>query len=684
MKWYERPMRIAALQHSSGDNLDDSLTVLDIWKQSDFNVDQLKHLFTEGYGYIDHYIDQLHGEKMRAYLDKAHRLGIKVIVYVNTHLLLPSMEEKKTEWACRTSDGGYAKGYNEIYYFACPNSPWAEWLLDTVKKLAKYEIDGIFSDGPGRISCSCQHCRRKFEKENGYPFPEQPVPGSKEEKALRAFHTTTPVEFSRRLYQTLKKAHPDAICYQNLDIFNLQIDRYLTWNDLVGSEGGFMFYGPPSSGFLWKPSLTAKLLEACAEGKPTVIFAAGDQKSWSHYLHAPAETRLMFAGSVSNGASVWYGIHTPISAMGLPGGKAATDINHFLAKQEHWFSDTVSLSSVGILHSISTRENLHTTTEKSDFYGSSSGKIQKVGDVAQSLEGFASMLYRFQIPFDLLTEQSCIEGIPDRFSTIILPTCVCLSDEVVGALREFVKKGGLLIASGDSSLLDENGNTRDDFGLSDVFGVSAGKEIYTFQDWNYFVITSKDHPVMRDIDIHLVAAPDFGREVICQTAKPLAHFHAPMAGRYVKMSELSTPAVTWNTFGKGHCLCLPGTFGEMYKAYSIIEYPRMISSAINIAGSSAMTVKNAPPSLEVSLRGKKDGSAVMVHLINYTGGMTRPIQKVIPVLNLKICLSRQIFSKVPTCVRTLAGEREIPFQVDDADIHFSVSVVSEYEVVVIN
>ena len=44
--------------------------------------------------------------------------------------------------------------------------------------------------------------------------------------------------------------------------------------DLLGSEGGFI-YGDLTRVPLWKPGLTARLLETQAGGKPTVIFSAG-------------------------------------------------------------------------------------------------------------------------------------------------------------------------------------------------------------------------------------------------------------------------------------------------------------------------------------------------------------------------------------------------------------------------
>ena len=60
----------------------------------------------------------------------------------------------------------------------------------------------------------------------------------------------------------------------------------------------------------------------------------------------------------------------------------------------------------------------------------------------------------------------------DRFKTLILPNIAALSDEQCRQLRAFVDRGGSLVATYETSLYDEWGARRDDFGLADLFGVS--------------------------------------------------------------------------------------------------------------------------------------------------------------------------------------------------------------------
>ena len=64
-----------------------------------------------------------------------------------------------------------------------------------------------------------------------------------------------------------------------------------------------------------------------------------------------------------------------------------------------------------------------------------------------------------------------------NLSVLILPNIGAMTDAQIDAVRRFVKAGGALIASGQTSLFDEWGDPRPDFALADLFGVSGGKPI---------------------------------------------------------------------------------------------------------------------------------------------------------------------------------------------------------------
>ena len=63
---------------------------------------------------------------------------------------------------------------------------------------------------------------------------------------------------------------------------------------------------------------------------------------------------------------------------------------------------------------------------------------------------------------------------------LTLPNVAILSDEQCRQLRDYVRAGGALMGSFETSLYDENLKPRADFGLADVFGIGkAGDAVGT-------------------------------------------------------------------------------------------------------------------------------------------------------------------------------------------------------------
>src|SRR4029453_17096773 len=69
------------------------------------------------------------------------------------------------------------------------------------------------------------------------------------------------------------------------------------------------------------------------------------------------------------------------------------------------------------------------------------------------------------------------------FKTLLLPNIGALSDEQCERLRAFVGRGGGLVATHETSLYDEWGVKRQNFGLADLFGVNyAGETVERMQN----------------------------------------------------------------------------------------------------------------------------------------------------------------------------------------------------------
>ncbi len=122
------------------------------------------------------------------------------------------------------------------------------------------------------------------------------------------------------------------------------------------------------------------------------------------------------------------------------------------------------------------------------------------------------------LPLTLLNDWDLDADELSRYAVLVLPNAAALSDAQAEAVRQYVRKGGGLVATGETSLCDELGRPRGDFALADLFGVSyqgrpkaplqrpmldanfavALDESYWKQRAGVATLTWTDHPLMRD------------------------------------------------------------------------------------------------------------------------------------------------------------------------------------------
>jgi hypothetical protein len=93
------------------------------------------------------------------------------------------------------------------------------------------------------------------------------------------------------------------------------------------------------------------------------------------------------------------------------------------------------------------------------------------GSHANDLVGALRMLDALHVQHDVVANWNMTAEFLKPYRLVILPNAGCMSDAQVEAVREYVRQGGAVLATAETSLFDENGGTRTDFALGDVFGV---------------------------------------------------------------------------------------------------------------------------------------------------------------------------------------------------------------------
>ena len=596
---------------------------------------------------------------LREYLPEAHKRGIFVFIYMNVHWANNLFIKEHPDWVQRLADGKPLTGlYGGKGTSCCVNSPWREWIFSLIDELASnYDIDGIFFDGPSFYlgTCYCEACKKKFKETYGENLPLKEDWSDQNWRNFIEFHFQSVDEFLADANKILKGIKKEALLYMNSQplspswINGRDNRRLIKHQDILGAEGGFI-YGKLIETPLWKASATAKLLETEAEGKPRVVFCALDHKPWGYPL-TKEELHLLISATVVNGANPWLGYNLGEN------GKASQSIREelkFFEENEKYFVDSISEASAAIVFSRST----------ANFYGANIPEIDFLVDrpkekaaknFMESFSGGYEALLRNSIPFDVIDEEKIEKGRIDKYSLILLPNVACMSEKCGEVLRNFVKKGGKLIVSFETSLYDEVGRIRKDFLLNEVFGASY-KTWRGKSEWDLIKLSEK---YGRDSGIERLnlPSPTYQLKVEKRDGQVVAFYYEKMESRYSPFPELSLdPAIVLHKFGKGVCLYLAGNFAGTYWQYRFKEYQIVLGS---LNKEKKVILENLPSSVEVIIRRHPSLPQMTISLINYTGEMERPIKKIIPFENIRV---KAKVNFKPKIVRALSLKKNLSFE----------------------
>ncbi len=663
MDWLKKPLRIA----------DFSLVNLQEVEHGEFQIEKsldkkaglgfnAEHFFPHQTGVvIAHGSIEPAWEILARYLEVAHRRGIRLFVYYNVHWYSLEMAEENPHWFQYDFQG---KLIDKVYgngVMSCVNTSWRDYSYEHVRRFAQLGVDGIFLDGPcfHWEGCYCESCQIKFRERHGRKLPRKGELANPDHQLLVEFQEDSMAEYMKDAYQACKEANSDAAIYLNGESLrpswasgrhNRKLEPY---QDLVGAEGGFI-YGKLIETPIFKPGMTAKGLEAQAPNKPRVIFIAHKHSPWNRNPLPDAELKIECAQTLANGANYWIGYTFPDAAAD----KTIKEINDWVAKNEGYFSETQNAAEVGLFWSYQTANTYGGEISQSDFTGET---IEVKRDYMKSFQGAYEMLQRAHIPFKVVDSA---EEIGDA-KLLVLPNCACLTPDEITLLEKYVENGGKLMTSFETSLYSRH-NQQGNFGLSKLLGVRyRGIEEYgTFE--NYFQIGEEFFP-----------ACTYVMKVEPQSAAVMGYVSQNTKGSYQPIIISSFPAVCKNEFGEGRTYYFCGNFFQSYSEYKFPKYLALFQRVFDLELKRQLILENTPESVEVTLR--KKGNTLLIHLINFSSGLKRPIENIIPVEDVVLKLPGIKAASV-TC---LLGQVPPRWQMKNESVEITVPRLQEYEVIAV-
>jgi hypothetical protein len=544
---------------------------------------------------------------MARQVEAARKYGLSPLCYYSFNFA-QVVAEHHPDWRMLNEKGEPFK-FGDRFWLVCQNSPYGEFMLDTFDELfGKYKFDGLFLDiYPAKPTfnsvgsdespfCFCPWCLQLWEKETGTGFRSglDQIPARRERLAWT--RQKSGPEFIARMRAVIQKHVPNATLAGNggcLFYWKNLIDALdYNYGEPEFSRSGVCLGGAMMRGWgkpLYQEGVWLRDQRTVADQVPPEILKA---EGASELVQG---SRLFAIGSLVLG-------HLP----------KGFDTNTIRAVSTAFQgSDLLDCLRHGVqpMPCIAVIVSESSFTEATAAGGAPAVRRSTFG----ALELFTGMHY----PVTALPDWKISAGALKPYRAVILPETLVLSTAQAGALRQFVSRGGVLIASGLCGLRDEDGTDRSDFALADVFGVN-----YVRQEHRFVPNVSKKSGLYRGASLNFIptanplAAAAGGEPVGLPGPFVVTRGDAPELFRLAEpmfAEDISkgvffhwfpppmNPAaihkgITLNRFGKGYGIYIPANlFEEYYREPAQWVRPWMSAVIGSLVPDPPLTVKEGSP-----------------------------------------------------------------------------------------
>jgi hypothetical protein len=184
------------------------------------------------------------------------------------------------------------------------------------------------------------------------------------------------------------------------------------------------------------------------------------------------------------------------------------------------------------------------------------------------------------------------------------------------------------------------------------------------------------------MDREFIPSPGYYVPVNLQSGSAVSQYTERLPGPYDGVPALSKdPSVVVNQLGRGHVVYFSGDIGDTITKFHTPELIQLVANAGRQIAVSPVVVQNAPGSVELVVRTQNDGRRTLVHLVNFTGEMTRPIRHIVPISDVRITLAPEIHASKAF---TLWDHHPVPLTHDNSRrTQAVISRLNEYDVLVL-
>lgn len=550
------------------------------------------------------------GDAFGEMLAGCRKLGMNAIARVDPHAAHQDVYDAHPDWIAVEANGKPRRHWAmPSLWVTCALGPYNfEFMTEVVREIMTlYKVDGIFANRwNGSGMCFCQHCQRNFKEFSGLELPRT-TGASDARTQYTAWQRKRLLDLYTLWEAEIKKRNPDAAYFPNG--FE-QIRESVSVPILIADRQARSEYSMP-----WGNGRSAKESRATSGTKPIVgIFSVGLEAPyrWKDSVQNPNEIRLWAVDGIAQGFRPWV---TKFNAKPL---------------DKRWFKPV---------------EDLYVWHWKNEKYMRNERPLARVGLVSASrpaqdhMSGFYHALVEARIPFEIVRDNQFDEARVQQLKVLALPNVVNLSDAQCAQLKAFVEKGGGLVATHETSLNDERGRRREDFGLAGLFGASFAGNVIARQQNAYLDLEDRTHPLldgMADVGrmihgvmrVEIRTAPGLRAPLMTVPTYP----DLPMEEVYQRETKTDIPGVMVRPAGAGRVVYFPWDIDRTFWEVMSQDHGMLLANAVRWAANEEQPLRvQGPGVLDVSVW--KQESSITAHLVNFSNPMMMkgPFREILPV-----------------------------------------------------
>ncbi|MBV9179902.1 MAG: beta-galactosidase trimerization domain-containing protein [Acidobacteria bacterium] len=601
----------------------------------------------------------------------AKKRGLRVVARMSPDLNWGDALEKHPEWAMRNTDDSVQFSPEEPRLFrTCMFSSYMDDYIPAIieEVNTRYDVDCFYTNGwppIGRLpNCHCAICSK--------------LPPSNTTAYWRAFNDRV-LELWQRYDQLAKKKKPDSFFFANLGgnvHAGPNLDRLGKTAVWFQADNQGRTYEDPA---VWGCSLQGRVCSAVMDGKfaanVTAAYSTGSVH-WRNLSKNPAEARMWLNETLASGMAIYFHFIGSEDGIGEDRRwqKIGAEYFQWAAKHDRHLTPRRSLANIGVVMGQSTQ-----------LLYQAPAVTRAPAFMRETTHGLYETLLSGRFAFDFVHEDRLQADRLSKYRALILPNVAMLSDLQCQQISNYVKSGGSILASFETSLYDENLRPRADFGLGDVLGISRSGEVIGSNGNSYYGRIERAHPILAGFaDTHWLPGAQ-NRVPVKPIAQPVltvvpGFVQYPPELAYPPLSHTEEPAVVLRERDSSRIAYFPGDIERTSWLTGHGDLARLMHNTIRwITGEESLVSVEGEGFIEMFAWETEPGYAV--HLLNYTnpnahhGWMNSVYSLGAQTVSLRLPTGARVKS-----VELLRAARVLPFRLEGGVLRFVIPQLQDYEV----